>query len=226
MGISTKSGLRTYTRELRRIARQAPWMASKAVNDMAFHMRGESYPTEIRGDLKLRSTKALRSIQVVKGPSLSMMATVGTPAKFLRTQEFGDDIAEQGEHGVPLPAASAAKRRPGRSAARGKNKLKNIHLTKFRSNASRAEKIEGARRMGGVRYVRFTSKKGHTGIYRINGKRRPTKVWDLSKKMVHIDPQHMMRDAAKVSGKKGERFMRRHLVREVLYSARKIRQGA
>lgn len=201
-------------------------MASKTVNDIAFHMKRESYPTEIKSDLKLRRVGALRSIQVVKGPAKSMTATVGTSAKFLRVQEFGDDIAAEGKHGVPLPATSPAKRKPGRPQARGKNKLKNIHLTKFRGNASRAAKIEGARRMGGIRYVRFKSRKGHVGIYRINGQRRPTKVWDLTKKMVHVEPQHMMREAGKQSVKKGEGFMRRHLTREVLYSARKIRSAA
>jgi hypothetical protein len=192
-------GIETLVRELTDVRRRAlPYAMRSYVNDAAFVTR-KAYGETARKEMTLRTAWTERSMRVDKATDLRKpVALMGSIEPYMSEQEEGATETKQGQHGVPLPAASPGRRKT-RGRTQAKNRLGGIKLVQgskvrggIRQKRNAAAIAIAARKGGGVVFLDLRRTKG---LFRVTGTKRGIrikKVWDLSKRKVTIPKNPMM----------------------------------
>jgi hypothetical protein len=180
--------------------RSIPYAVRNTLNEAAFEGR-KLWLAEIKGNLTLRNSWTVRSLQVSKasGADLrTMQAVLGSIAKYMDDVEQGETHRASGKHGVAIPTPSAAGQAQGAKArtkaVRRASWLSAISAKKRPVTGRRQTRNAGAiaiaaRSGGGFVFLDLGRRKG---IFRVDGRKRGVKirmVYDLSRKTVTSGPR-------------------------------------
>lgn len=181
--------LKKYERDLKTFASRAyPYATRQTINSAAFKAQDISRGN-VRNGMVTRNKFTERSIQVDKARTLAVtrqVATVGSIAGYMETQEFGGTKQSSGGNNVAIATSYSAGQegqRPRTRLPRRPNKMATIQLQKRRKGGSSRKQQnfiairEAATR--GSKFV-FLDLGRRRGIFKVTGGKRKPKI-----KMVH-----------------------------------------
>lgn len=197
------------TREIKRLegdlkafaARAYPFATKSTINSTAFLAQKEAR-AGVKREMVVRAKFTTNSILVEQARTLNVrrqMATVGSIADYMETQEFGGTKTKTGKEGVAIPTSFAAgqglRKQPRTRLPTREHALTAIKLRRKRKRgATRGQRNFALVRQaatGGNKFI-FMDLGRRKGIFKVTGGKRGARVrmvYDLSRQSVNIPAQ-------------------------------------
>lgn len=207
------------TRDARRLEKTLKSMSkhgvkfatAAAMNNAAFGARKQAL-VNIDREFITRNTWTKRSVQVRKGNTRNLTASVGSTQGYMRKQEFGGSERAGGRKGVAIPTSYSSgegeNAKPRRKLPRRPNKIKNITLknstgrARGRKQRNLVKVRQAAASKDKVIYMETQRRKG---LYRVTGGKRKPKVkliHDMSRKKIKINKRPWLGPATRVAARR------------------------
>jgi poly-gamma-glutamate capsule biosynthesis protein CapA/YwtB (metallophosphatase superfamily) len=191
------TGAKEMVRDLAKMRLKAvPFALRNALNTAAFETRN-IWQNEIRKTFVNRNKFTVGSIRVEQASTAKLVATVGSIADFMATQEDGGTVKGKSGHIKAVPTAAAAGQGRGTrtKTVRGRFYLGAIQVAHPSLSGGRRQRnaiaLAVARKQG-KKLVMLTRPSGAKGLFLISGGKRKLKarlIWDMSRTSVHVDAQ-------------------------------------
>ena len=192
------TGAKEMVKSLERMRQKAvPYALKNALNTAAFETR-TIWQADIRKSFVNRNAFTERSIRVEQASTTNLVATVGSVADYMGTQEQGGTVKGKSGSHKAIPMAAAAGQAAGSARTRlvrARYYLGAIQVTKVAGHGGRRQQnaiaIALARKQG-KSIALLTRPNGAKALFALSGGKRKLKtrmLWDVSRSAVKVHAQ-------------------------------------